>query len=417
MHRLTTFVLLVLLSAAALGEVGDPTIRTDHPDYAGEGAFQSVEDCVQFATFGKESEQDRAIAMYLWLLKHQYHLMSPLEWRVPGRVPDTAKPADYEMIPFDANRARFSYGYGLCGTVHAWNETYWHVLGMRARRRAFPGHVNSEVNYGGSWHAFDTDMAGLLFRRDGVVAGYDDIIRDPALADLTQQPLPHYPFAWPADFDTMKRGWLEIAKSEKAWYSLYNSGYAAHPGIVHLRAGESFTRWFDRDRFGGPSKRRFWHHLDGGPQRTWTFMNADRVFHDGPKSTARNPASYCNAEFVYEPPLDLATFREGTSAGSTNAGHRSSSPKLHSTDGQVATVTFRHFSPYVICGDPEDDANPMSAPATGGLVVEGRMVGNVSAAASANEGLSWHEVLFETDADGNFRIDLTDKVKGHYEKK
>ena len=154
MIRPASITVLLCTPCLLLAEVGDPNIRTDHPDYPGEGAFQSVEDCVRFATGGKSAEQEKAIALYLWMLKHQYHLMSPQERCVPGRTPDTAKPGDYEMVVFDANRARFSYGYGLCGTVHAWNEPYWHALGMRARRRAFPGHVNSEVRYGGSWHAF-----------------------------------------------------------------------------------------------------------------------------------------------------------------------------------------------------------------------------------------------------------------------
>ncbi len=407
---------ITLVASACLGEVGDPTIRTDHPHYPGEGAFQSVEDCVRFATSGAKTDQDRAIALFKWLLTHQYHLASPQEFCVPGRQPNTAVPGDYEMIPFDANRARFSYGYGLCGTVHAWNEPYWAAAGMRARRRAFPGHVNSEVFYGGSWHAFDTDMAGLLFRKDGVVAGYEDVVRDPGLVDSVKPPLPHYPFAWPSDFDTMKRGWREVAettKSGKTWYSLYNSGYAGHPGIVHLRTGESFTRWFDRDHFGGPTKRRFWHNAEGGPQRNWTFLNNGTPFHDGAKSNSRGNASYGNGEFVYEPPLADGRFREGA-VTSSNLAHRAESPRLHSADGEPATVTFRHFSPYVVCGDPLDDANPMTGPATDGLVVEGRVVGRVTFSVSANEGLTWQEVATDLAADGRFRVDLTDRVKGRY---
>ena len=53
------------------------------------------------------------------------------------------------------------------------------------------------------------------------------------------------------------------------------------PGVVHLRAGETFTRWFDRDHWGGPSKRRFWHNLPGAPSvqfpstvSSWPFGNA-----------------------------------------------------------------------------------------------------------------------------------------------
>jgi hypothetical protein len=410
--------LLLLFSVSWVSQiqagVGDPTIETDHPDYAGEGAFQSIEKCVEFATHEATSSQERAIALYLWLLEHQYHLMSPQEWCVPGRNPDTAVPGDYELVPFDANRSRFSYGYGLCGTVHAWNEPYWNALGMRPRRRAFPGHVNSEIFYDDSWHAFDTDMAGLLFRKDGIVAGYDDIIADPSLVDSVKPPLPHYPYAWPGDWNTMKQGWLEIARSDKKWYSLYNSGYAAQPGIVNLRAGETFTRWYDRDHFGGPSKRRFWHHLAGGPRRNWTFMNSGKPFHNKDQSNSRNDASYCNAEFVYEPRLASEGWREGAVRATGNVSQRAPSPKLYSSDGKTASATFEHFSPYVICGDPVDDANSMSGRATDGFVIAGRMSGDVAVALSVNQGLTWQEIPISTSGEGAFVVDLTEQVKGRY---
>ena len=197
---------------------------------------------------------------------------------------------------------RFSYGYGLCGTVHAWNEPYWKALGMGARRRSFPGHTNSEIEYGGSWHTFDTDMAGLVFRKDGVVAGYEDIIKDITCLENDRSPLPCYPFAWPSDFNGMKQGWKQIAKGGN-WYRMYNGGYAAQPGIVHLRSGETFTRYFDRDHFGGLAERRFWHNQKGGPFRDWTFVNMGTPEHRGGKSNSRGNASYCNGEFVYRPNL------------------------------------------------------------------------------------------------------------------
>ena len=396
---------------------GDVTVQTDHPQYAGEGAFQTVDKCADFATSGQTTAQDKAIAMYLWLLSHQWHLMSPMEWCVPGRTPDSADPGNYETVVFDANRARFSYGYGLCGTVHAWNEAYWKALGMGVRRREFVGHVNSEVFYDEHWHAFDTDMAGLLFRRDGVVAGYEDVQEDPTLAESVRSPVPHYPFDWPNDFNTMKRGWQQVAK-RKAWYALYNGGFAAHPGIVQLRSGESFTRWYDRDHFGGFSKRRFWHHQKGGPFRRWTFFDNGTPFHDREQANARSEAAYCNGEFVYEPNLSDRGCQDGMSAMSANAAQRAASPKLYSSDGRLASVTFRHFSPYVICGDPSDDANPMSGVATHGVVVEGRVVGVVSCEVSADQGQTWSSVELSTAgrgaADGGFRGDLTEAVKGRY---
>ena len=277
--------LFLVMAAMVRAGVGDPTVETDHPQYSGEGAFQTIEQCVLRGTAGKTTPQDKAIAMYLWMLTHQFHLMSPQEWNVPGKMPDCRRDTD-EMTVYDAEKARFSYAYGLCGTVHAWNEPYWKALGMAARRRSFPGHTNSEIEYGGGWHTFDTDMAGLVFRKDGVVAGYEDIIKDPSCFDNDRSPIPRYPFAWPGDFNAMKGGWKQIANQPGKWYKLYSTGYAAQPGIVNLRSGETFTRYFDRDHFGGPAERRFWHNQKGGPFRDWTFVNMGV-----PSTAATNPTA------------------------------------------------------------------------------------------------------------------------------
>src|SRR5690242_5053091 len=133
----------LLTGRSVFAEVGDPTLETNHPVYPGEGVFQTPESCVRFATRDAKTDHEKALALFNWILMHQWHLAAPQEWNRPGLVPG-ANPDDYEMVVYDANRGRFSYGYGLCGTVHAWNEAYWRALGFQARRRAFPGHTNSE---------------------------------------------------------------------------------------------------------------------------------------------------------------------------------------------------------------------------------------------------------------------------------
>jgi hypothetical protein len=242
------------------------------------------------------------------------------------------------------------------------------------------------------------------------VAGYDDIRQNPALATQARPPLPCYPFAWPGDFQTMQAGWEQVARGGD-WFALYNGGYAALPGVVHLRPGEKFTRWFDRDRWGGPERRRFWHHLPGGPFRDWTFVNCGEPEHRGAESNARGDASYCNGEFVYRPDLSQASYREGVKAKSANVGCRDDSPRLHSRNGGEAMVIFSHFSPYVICGDPADDANPMTAPATDGVVVSGDAVGTVTMEVSNDGGQTWQPPIEIT---GFFRRDLTETLKGRY---
>jgi hypothetical protein len=410
MNRILTIAFLLLCSAFVHAGVGDPTIQTDHPQYPGEGAFQTIEQCVAYATAGKTTDQDKAIAMFNWLLTHQFHLFSPQEWNAPGMVPDSRKENVSELIVYDANRSRFSYGYGLCGTVHAWNEPYWKSLGMNARRRAFPGHTNSEIEYGGGWHTFDTDMAGLVFRKDGIVAGYEDVIKDLTCLENDRSPIPRYPFAWPSDFQGMKDGWKEVAKKVN-WFKMYNGGYAAHPGIVHLRSGETFTRYFDRDHFGGPAQRRFWHNQKGGPFRDWTFVNMGEPEHFGAKSNCRGNATYCNGEFIYRPNLASGSFKEGVVEQSANLAWTDASPKLRSKDAAEAFVTFGHFSPYVIAGMPVDGANPMSAPAKGGLVIAGQAIGFVKIEVSVDQGQTWKAA---GELRGQFEKDLTDEVKGRY---
>lgn len=397
----------MLLSGHAPAEVGDVTLSTDHEQYPGEGAFQTPVDCVAWATRGKGTAQDQALALFQWLLTHQWHLASPQEWNMPGVVPGE-RPDDSEMAVYDANRGRFSYGYGLCGTVHAWNEAYWAALGLDARRRAFPGHTNSEVKLNGKWRVFDTDMAGIVFNTDGSVAGYDDIVSNLDLLTRPQQPWPRYPFAWPSDFETMQKGWQQVAEGG-SWYKLYNGGYAVHPPIVHLRSGELFTRYFGPDAFGGPAKRRFWHQQPGGPQRDWTFANNGQPFHDGEKSNSRGDVRFGNAVFEYEPDLSAERFLEGVVEHSENLMH---SPQgLQSSDSLEASVSFEHFSPYVICGDPADDRDPMQGAASDGLVVSGRADGAVEIFVSPDSGQRWERA---GEVDGVFQLDLTDSVKGRY---
>ena len=283
--------------------------------------------------------------------------------------------------------------------------------GFNARRRAFPGHVNSEVEYDGAWHAFDTDMAGLLFRPDGVVAGYADIIADPSLVRLNDRGIVCYPFAWPGDFNVMKKGWQEVAGGRN-WFCMYNSGYVALPGVVHVRRGETFTRYFDRDVFGGPTKRRFWHVQEHGPFRNWTFVNMGEPQHQAEKSNCRGNASYANAVFRYEPNLAAAdAWRDGTVERSANLAWQKQLPHLTAADDHAANVTFQHFSPYVICGDPVDDKDPMTGHATDGLVVTADTVGDVTLDLSVDQGSTWQTIERRVQ---DARLDLTQSVKGRY---
>ncbi len=411
-------VVVVCCGGRGFAEVGDVLLHTNHPLYPGEGKFQTPADCVRWATHNATSDHEKSLAIFRYLLTHQWHLHSPQEWCQPGRAPGNDR-QDYEMVVYDANRGRFSYGYGLCGTVHAWNEPYWQAAGYQARRRAFPGHSNSEVFVDGRWRMFDTDMAGIVLDRDGAVAGYDEIIGDLSLLDRDQGGLPRYPFAWPSDFQGMKAGWKKVAAGGN-WYKLYHGGYAAQPAVVHLRSGESLTRYAHPDAFGRTadteanekidlSKRRFWHQQKDGPYRLWTFAGSEKPFHEGDKSNCRGRTSYGNAVFQYAPDLTRDTCLEGLLRRPANL--RVTANGLSASDDKPMSMVFEHFSPYVICGDPVDDQDPMQNEATDGLVIEGNVDGAISVSVSPDQGQTW-AVLGSSD--GTFRFDATDQAKGRY---
>jgi hypothetical protein len=393
--------------AQVFAEVGDPTIETDHPDYSGEGVFQTAEKIVKHVTADKKTNQEKAIALWRWILTHQYHAQQPMEWSRGAKVPDSRNEKDNLLYLYDANRARFSYGYAMCGTAHAWNQVLWKALGFNARNRAFPGHSNSEIEYDGSWHTFDTDMAGLLLRKDGVVAGYEDFAADPTIFNNDTGDIPKYPFK--GGFTYMQKSWPKVAaelrKNPNAWFKLYNVGYEGMPPIVRLRSGETFNRWFNPDHFGGRSERRYWNNSVGGPSRDWTFVNIPPAVAG---KDARGNASYCNAEFIYEPNLKTAEHKAGVAEESNTAFDGQG---LRSADGKEAFVIFEHISPYVIAGKAANGL-PQTSPATDGLVIEGTVSGGEARVAVSNDdGHHWHDLGVVKDA---LKLDATDFVKGRW---
>lgn len=149
-----------------------------------------------------------------------------------------------------------------------------------------------------------------------------------------------------------------------------------------------------------------------GPYRNWTYVNSDEPRHGEKlnRADALGNASYCNAEFLYAPDLNSRKWLEDV-AGISAEVAVGGMPKIGCKQGRPAFVTFDHFSPYVIAGDPVDDNNPMTGKATDGLVVQGEAVGQVQVRVSTDGGQSWREV---DDVSGTFRLDLTELVKGRY---
>ena len=156
------FVCFVFGAARGLAGVGDPQLRTDHPWYPGELACSTFDRlaATQAALYEHvtgikpETDQDRALAAWLWRNTHYYHGEQGVEdlWGAGfGRGPDPATREYWTGL--------FAHGFGLCGTTHSqWTAEMQHLFGHnRARCVGVTGHNSFEVFLtGGSYGGFMT---------------------------------------------------------------------------------------------------------------------------------------------------------------------------------------------------------------------------------------------------------------------
>src|SRR6476619_147856 len=111
----------ILLPFAAIAEVGDPQIKTDHPWYPGELAcstferlFASQADQYRRATsITPTSDHDKALASWYWRNTHYAHGEEGAQdlW---GRG---LKGGDLRTREYWTGL--FAEGFGLCGTTHS----------------------------------------------------------------------------------------------------------------------------------------------------------------------------------------------------------------------------------------------------------------------------------------------------------
>src|SRR6185436_9520292 len=101
-------------------QAGGPELKTDDPYFPGEGALSTPARVLQHAnatprgTVGTATDREKFIRLFLWRSEHFSHQYSPAVYNLPSVTPDPK--ADNPLTTdYDAMRALFSYGYGLCG--------------------------------------------------------------------------------------------------------------------------------------------------------------------------------------------------------------------------------------------------------------------------------------------------------------
>lgn len=405
-RKMIPSLLALWLAVHALGDVGDPQIRTNHPWYPGELAMSTFERL--FATQAKayqratgrsvQTDEDKALASWFWRNTHYWHAETgrrDLWGKGIGKGKDQRLREYWNGL--------FAYGFGLCGTTHSqWTAELDHLLGhARGRGVGVAGHNSFEVflqggAYGeGRWALLDHDLSTVIFDESGRrLLGIAEVQKDvDRWIDRSYKP-------------DRQRGWLVcgLHPSDGNTYRKYAAaeylaGYAGPPPMLRLRRGERVRRYFQPGLEDGKTFV-FWgrnYNTSGipGPERSRTWVNQPEKMLGSKNGTPhRNgQARFANVEYVYQPDFTGGDYREGI-VGET-----------------ADQVTFSFRTPYVIAATPPNDKawGIYDEGGRNGLVLQGKATCQVSV--SVDDGHSWSQPQAFEDG-----LDLTDLVKGrsHY---
>ncbi len=393
-----------LLIGPARAGVGDPQIRTEHPWYPGELALSTFDRL--FATQAEafrhvtgrrpETDQDKALAAWLWRNTHYWHGEEGAEdlWGKGFTAGGDLRGREYWT-------GMFAHGFGLCGTTHAqWIGEINALLGHnRGRDLGVQDHNSFEVfltggpHGQGRWVLLDHDTSTVIFSEDGKrLLSIPEVMADRArLTDRGFKPARQH--GWPV---------CGLHPDDGVAYARYNTaeylaGYAGVPPLVHLRRGEALRRYL-RPGLDDGGTFVFWgrnSNTDGipGPERSRTWVNQPEALHGGTtKGAGYHPgqARFANAVYTYRPDWSSGDYREGIVSEGVDA------------------VTFAFYTPYIIAATPADDSpwGIYEGGCRNGLVLRGRA--DCPVAVSTDQGATWQDR-------GPFRdkMDLTDRVKGH----
>jgi len=432
-------VFVLAFSASAWAQTGDPELKTDHPYFPGEAAMSTPTKAVAHAlaiprgSLGNSTNRDKLIRIFLWRGEHFAHQISPAVYNLPAVTPNPS--ADNPlMTDYDAMRAMFSYGYGLCGTNHAQMRAFAEELGWTDRRRGLQGDTGYEIFVDGAWRYVNTDQYTLHFLSNSAsdhFASLDQVVStnhryiewnpDLGMGYRLPQANTHGSYL---DFPGVTG---TVANRSLQWRDYYNNvwniaaassikmygeGYTATPIAVRLRRGESFTRWLQPDGIVGDlalAGRIWWgYNAAGGPAIPWSFVqNAparDEI--PGGAEESQGNQKYGNGCFDWTPNLANNEHLDGA-ADVTGTLVTGGSPALKSTG--TSTLVLEHFTPYTIAGRPTGGADP-AANAVDGAIVFANAVGTVGVDVSVNAGMTW--TPSGTLSGAGAQVDFTNLVKG-----
>jgi hypothetical protein len=314
-------------------------------------------------------------------------------------------PVDWEFrLIRDPIKMLNVYGYGFCGAFGPTTAGLFEAMGFeQARAVSIPGcnHMVTEVWYDGAWHYFDTDLRGVLFRRDGKTIASVEEVR--AQLDLWLNPsrkiTPFFPDAAP-NLERLARSYA--ARPASYCYHWSMSGATMD---FRLRKGESLTRWWR------PQGGR-WSHQEEDLENDF-FRNLIQKPPYGAKTNHPGFSiwTHGNGLFDYRPTLRKGSrdFEDGVFS---HRGVELTAQGLAlARDGEGEAV-FEVLSPYVIVplvGDLDTRADDREA-----SVVTFESAGRVTVSISLDFGRSFREVKTVT-APGTTALDLTPYLRERYQ--
>ena len=381
------------------GANGVKVVSEKNPD------LSNIENVLKTILKPEMKDQEKAEAIYFYLIRHSYHHMPPEE-----PMADTLKSRKYNnenAKVMDATKLLNVYGYAICGSI-SWIEDYFfNAAGMTGRIGGVDGHTVCEAKYDGKWHHFDVDMMGFCRRKeDGTVPSVDEINanKNLLLEKHEKQPEGYFKYDSPnGEWGCLNGGIHDL---------MYGRKVSAHSMNLSLREGETLARYFKRQwapkfHFAVPanadsdSYKTLVNQHKQGPERPETWY----IFKDG------GMARYGNFEMTYEPPLNKKSSLDGLFQ-KTNVAYNAAAPFFRPEDAAApAEVVYHYYSPYGCAGcpnalnDPKDDND--------GAKFEGEFAndkGTVSL--SLDLGKSWSVVH---DKGGKFALDLTPQLQSQYD--
>ncbi|MEK7399082.1 MAG: hypothetical protein AAB116_19270, partial [Candidatus Poribacteria bacterium] len=246
-------------------------------------------------------------------------------------------------------------------------------------------------------HYFDTDLRGVIFRRDGkTIASIQNVIDDPTL--WTNPSRKMEPF-FPEDSDLSVYAKTYSAKPADYYYRWFH--YGSTMDYV-LRKGESFTRWWR------PQGGRWSHQKDDVQDDWWRRLITSEPYGAKGNHPRFSIWTHGNGLFDYNPCLQKGSgdFQDGVFY-KRNVMLIDDGITLDE-DGE-GEVIFEILSPYVIVplvgdlDDPDDDCEAS--------VVKFRSSGNLKVSISLDYGRSFTEVMSVSDK-GKTTLDLTKYLRG-----